>query len=302
MSWHSRTSPLITAELVGQPGGLAKVKTGQAAQTSRARGLSRWSSKRYGIATGWVLLTVATVTSCSGNVADMPGAMTTNSDVPARHGFAAAPATATSPPPTAELTDSATTTAVVPAAAADSLLIPPAQASAAVGVPMALQGMMQRPMPAASLAEHAECAALVYPNDQTFGHDYTAFRLSHLRNNTSDLVQIVATYPDATTAQRTFHATFNESIDSCDEVSAQDQQKTFESEFKVEAVTQDGAIWSTTPLVGRAAVGFFCTYDAGIEANVMFAVRLCKPDAGGSAVSGAIAEGISAKISGIVGQ
>jgi hypothetical protein len=84
----------------------------------------------------------------------------------------------------------------------------------------------------------------------------------------------VATYGDAPTAARTFHASFNESILSCNGVVGQAQQRTFDSTFEVEAVTGDSAKWSTAALVGGMSVGFICAYEARVEDNVLFGVQV----------------------------
>src|SRR5271169_6939451 len=210
-----------------------QAKTGPGAPSRRRRKVFQWPGTRHGVALGCVGLALATVAGCSGAVVNSAGTViTTTSPVGDRRGFAAAPVTAT-------LADQPPPTAGVPADKIDSLLLSPAQASAVAATTLGHQELRNTPMPAASLGDHADCAVLVHLNDQTVGHDYTAFRLSRLTDDGDDstyyLYQTVATYGDAPTAARTFHASFNQSILSCDGVVGQDQQRTFDSTFEVEA-------------------------------------------------------------------
>ena len=273
MTTHS-TGAQATGNIVGRADVHTQAKTGRRARSSRARKVFQWPGKRHGVVLGCVGLALATVVGCSGAVVNRAGAViTTTSPAPDRRGFAAAPVTAT-------LADQPSPTAGVPADKIDSLLVSPAQASAGAATTLGHQELRTTPMPAASLGDHADCAVLVHLNDQTVGHDYTAFRLSRLTDNgddsTSYLFQTVATYGDAPTAARTFHASFNQSILSCNGVTGQDQQKTFDSTFEVEAVTADSAQWSSTPLVGGVSVGVSCAYEARVQDNVLFGVRLCQ--------------------------
>ena len=272
MTTRSSTGAQITGNVVGRADAHTQAKTGRRARFSRARTMFQLPGR--GVALGCVGLALATVVGCSGGVVNGAGAViTTTSPAPDRRGFAAAPVTAT-------LADQPPPTAAVPAGKIDSLLLSPAQASAVAQTTLGHQELRNTPMPAASLGEHADCAVLVHLNDQTFGHDYTAFRLSRLTDNGDNsayyLYQTVATYGDATTAARTFHASFNESILSCNGVTGEDEQKTFDSTFEIEAVTADRAQWSTTPLVGGSSVGFLCASEARVQDNVLFGVRLCQ--------------------------
>jgi PknH-like extracellular domain len=274
MTTRSSTGAQITGNVVGPADAHTQAKTRRGAPASRARKAFQLPGKRHGVALGCVGLALATVAGCSGAVVNSAGAViTTTSPARDRRGFAAAPVTAT-------LADQPPPTAAVPADKIDSLLLSPAQASAVARTTLGHQELRNTPMPAASLGEHADCAVLVHLNDQTFGHDYTAFRLSRLtdngENSTYYLYQTAATYGDAPTAARTFHASFNESILSCNGVTGEDEQKTFDSTFEIEAVTVDRAQWSTAPLVGGSSVGFICTYEARVEDNVLFGVRLCQ--------------------------
>jgi hypothetical protein len=194
----------------------------------------------------------------------------------------------------------------VPADNIDSLLLSPAQASGIAATTLGHEELMKRPMPAASLGDRADCAVLVHLNDQTFGPDYTAFRLSRLTDGGDDsthyLFQSVATYRDAPTATRTFQAAFNPRLLACDGVAGQDQENKFESTFEVETVTEDNAQWISAPLVGGKSVDFNCVYEVRVQDNVLFGVRLCQPGAGASAATTAMAQQISAKVSEIVGH
>lgn len=272
MTTRSSTGAQITGNVVGRADAHTQAKTGRRAPAGRRSTVFQLPGR--GVVLGCVGLALATVVGCSGGVVNGAGVViATTSPAPDRRGFAAAPVTAT-------LADQPPPTAAVPAGKIDSLLLSPAQASAVAGTTLGHQELRNTPMPAASLGEHADCAVLVHLNDQTFGHDYTAFRLSRLTDNGDNsayyLFQTVATYGDATTAARTFHASFNESILSCNGVTGEDEQKTFDSTFEVEAVTADRAQWSTTPLVGGHSVGFLCASEARVEDNVLFGVRLCQ--------------------------
>ena len=277
-----------------------KAKTRPGAPSRRPRKVFQWPGTRHGVALGCVGLALATVAGCSGAVVNSAGAViTTTSPVHDRRGFAATPVTAT-------LADQPPPAAAVPANKIDSLLLSPAQASAAAGTTLGHQELRTTPMPAASLGDHADCAVLVHLNDQTVGHDYTAFRVSRLTDGGDDsthyLFQTVATYPEAPTATRTFRAAFNPTLLSCDGVAGKDQEEKFESTFEVEAVTGDSATWISTPLVGGMSIGFSCAYEARVQDNVLFGVRLCPSGEGASAATTAMAELISAKVSGIAGH
>jgi hypothetical protein len=304
MTTRSSTGAQITGNVVGRANVSAQAKTGRRARFSRARKVFQLPG--HGVALGCVGLALATVVGCSGAVVNSAGAVTmTTSPVGDRRGFAAAPVTAT-------LADQPPPTAAVPAGKIDTLLLSPAQASAVAATTLGHQELRTTPMPPASLGDHADCAVLVHLNDQTFGHDYTAFRLSRLTdggdNSAYYLFQTVATYGDAATAARTFHASFNESILSCNGVTGEDEKKTFDSTFEVEAVTADRAQWSTTPLVGGTSVGFICTYEARVEDNVLLGVRLCQVAKGEDGATTAaiatttIAQQISDQVSEIAGH
>jgi hypothetical protein len=112
----------------------------------------------------------------------------------------------------------------------------------------------------------------------------------------------VATYPDASTATRTFRAAFNPTLLSCDGVVGKDLEGKFESTFEVEEVTGDNATWTSTPLVGGKPIGFSCAYEARVQDNVLFGVRLCQSDEGASAATTAMEELIIGKVSGIAGH
>jgi hypothetical protein len=294
------TGAQATGNIVARADLHTRANTGPGTPSSRRRKVFQLPGQRHGVALGCVGWALAAVVGCSGGVVNTAGVVTiTTSPVGQRRGFAAAPVTAT-------LADQPPPTAAVPADNIDSLLLTPAQASAATATPLGHQELRTTPMPAASLGDHADCAVLVHLNDQTVGHDYTAFRLSRMTDNgddsTSYLFQTVATYADAPTAARTFHASFNQSLLSCNGVVGQDQQRTFDSTFEVEAVTADSAQWSSTPLVGGVSVGFSCAYEARVEDNVLFGVRLCQSGEGASAATTAMAELISGKVSGIAGH
>jgi PknH-like extracellular domain len=300
MTTRSSTGAQVTGNMVDRRDASALAKTGPGTPCSRRRKVLQLPGQRHGVALGCVGLALATVVGCSGGVVNSAGAViTTTSPAPDRRGFAAAPVTAT-------LADQPPPTAGVPADKIDSLLLSAAQASAVAATTLGHQELRTTPMPAASLGDHADCAVLVHLDDQTVGHDYTAFRLSRLTDNGDDstyyLFQTVATYGDAPTAARTFHASFNQSILSCNGVVGQDQQRTFDSTFEVEAVTADSAQWSSTPLVGGVSVGFSCAYEARVEDNVLFGVRLCQSGESASAATTAMAELISGKVSGIAGH
>jgi hypothetical protein len=276
MPTRSSTGAQITGNVVGRADAHTQAKTGRRARSRRARKMFQLPG--HGVALGCVGLALATVAGCSGGVVNSAGAViATTSPAPERRGFAAAPVTAT-------LADQPPPTAAVPADKIDSLLLTPAQASAVTGTAVGHQELRNTPVPAASLRDHADCAVLVHLNDQTFGHNYTAFRLSRLTDDGDDstyyLFQTVATYRDAATAARNFHASFNESLLSCNGVTGEDQQRTFDSTFEVEAVTADSAQWSTAPLVGGSSVGFICASEARVQDNVLFGVRLCQPAKG----------------------
>jgi hypothetical protein len=305
MTTHS-TGAQATGNIVGRADVHTQAETGRGAPSRRARKVFQWPGKRHGVVLGCVGWALATVAGCSGGVVNSAGAViTTTSPAPDRRGFTATPVTAT-------LADQPPPTAAVPADKIDSLLLSPAQASAVAATTLGHQELRTTPMPAASLGDHADCAVLVHLNDQTVGHDYTAFRLSRLTDNGDDstyyLYQTVATYRDAPTAARTFHASFNQSILSCNGVTGQDQQKTFDSTFEVEAVTADSAQWSSTPLVGGVSVGVSCAYEARVQDNVLFGVRLCQlatGDDGATTVANAtttIAQQISDQISETAGH
>jgi hypothetical protein len=254
------------------------------------------------LALGCVGLTLAAVAGCSSGVVNTAGAANTTSAVPDRPGFAAAPVTATS-----VLAEPASPIAGVPADNIDGLLLSPAQASAVAGTTLGHEELMKSPMPAASLGDHADCAVLVHLNDQTFGPDYTVFRSSRLTDRGEDdsthyLFQTVATYPDAPTATRTFQAAFNPTLFSCGGVAGTDPEEKFDSTFDVETVTENNAQWISTPLVGGRSVGFSCAYEARVQDNVLFGVRLCQPGEGASTATTAMAELISATVSGIAGH
>jgi hypothetical protein len=255
---------------------------------------------------GCVGVALAAVAGCAGGVVNTAGTLTTSSAVPNRRGFAAAPVTATSAPPTRVLAEPASPIAGVPADNIDALLLSPAQASAVTKTTLGYEELIKTPMPAASLGDHADCAVLVHLNDQTFGQHYTAFRLSRLTDGGDDsthyLFQTVATYRDAPTATRTFQAALDPSLVSCDGVTGQDRENKFESTFEVEAVTEDSATWISTPLVGGMSVGFNCAYEARVQDNVLFGVRLCQPGKGASAATAAMAQQISAKVPEIAGH
>ena len=307
MKTRSSTGAQITGDVVGRAEVSAQAGTGHGARFSRPRKVFRLPGKRHGVALGCVALALATVAGCSGGVVNSASVViTATAPVPYRRGFAAAPVTATSAPPTHALADQPPLTAGVPADKIDSLLLSPAQASAVAETTLGHEELMKTPMPAASLGDHADCAVLVHLNDQTFGHDYTAFRLSRLTDDGDDstyyVFQTVATYRDAPTATHTFHAAFNSTLLSCDGVAGKDQEEKFESTFEVEAVTEDSATWISTPLVGGKSMGFSCAYEARIEDNVLFGVRLCQPGEGASAATTAMAEQISGKVSGIAGH
>jgi hypothetical protein len=272
MTTRSSTGARVTGNVLDRADAHTQAKTRRGAPAGRRSKVFQLPGR--GVPLGCVGLALATVAGCSGGVVNGAGVViATTSPAPDRRGFAAAAVTAT-------LADQPPPTAAVPAGKIDSLLLSPAQASAVAGTTLGHQELRNTPMPAASLGEHADCAVLVHLNDQTFGHDYTAFRLSRLTDNGDNsayyLFQTVATYGDATTAARTFHASFNESILSCNGVTGEDEQKTFDSTFEVEAVTADRAQWSTTPLVGGSSVGFLCASEARVEDNVVFGVRLCQ--------------------------
>jgi hypothetical protein len=285
------------AQVTGQ------AKTGPGAPSRRRRKVFPWPGTRHGVALGCVGLALATVTGCSGGVVNSAGAViTTTSPMRDRHGYAAAPVTAT-------LADQPPPIAGVPADNIDSLLLSPAQASAVAKTTLGHQELMTTPMPAASLGDHADCAVLVHLNDQTVGHDYTAFRLSRLTGDGDDsthyLFQTVATYRDAPTAARTFQAAFNPTLLSCDGVAGKDQEEKFESTFEVEAVTEDSATWISTPLVGGMSIGFSCAYEARVQDNVLFGVRLCQLANGGTTAANAtttLAQQISDQVSEIAGH
>ena len=280
-----------------------QAKTGPGARSRRRRKVFQWPGTRRGVALGCVGLALATVAGCSGGVVSSAGAViTTTSPVRDRRGFAAAPVTAT-------LADPPPPTAAVPADNIDSLLLSPAQASAVAKTTLGHQELMTTPMPAASLGDHADCAVLVHLNDQTVGNDYTAFRLSRLTGDGDDsthyLFQTVATYRDAPTAARTFQAAFNPTLLSCDGVAGKDQEEKFESTFEVEAVTEDSATWISTPLVGGMSIGFSCAYEARVQDNVLFGVRLCQLANGGTTAANAtttLAQQISDQVSEIAGH
>src|SRR6204780_686877 len=188
MTTHS-TGAQATGNIVGRADVHTQAKTGRRARSSRARKVFQLPGKRHGVALGCVGWALVTVVGCSGAVVNSAGAVTmTTSPVRDRRGFAAAP------PPTRG----------VPADKIAPLLLSPAQASAAAATTLGHQELRNTPMPPASLGDHAACAVLVHLNDQTVGHDYTAFRLSRLTDNgddsTSYLYQTVATYGDAPTA------------------------------------------------------------------------------------------------------
>ncbi|MDT5232396.1 MAG: hypothetical protein QOJ56_5732 [Mycobacterium sp.] len=306
MKTRSSTGAQITGDVVGRAEVSAQAGTGHGARFSRPRKVFRLPGTRHGVAMGCVGLALAAVAGCSGNVGHSAGALTTISAVRDRHGFAVAPVTATSAPSTRVLAEPASPLAEVPADKIDALLLSPAQASAVAQATLGNEELMKSPMPAASLGDHADCAVLVHLNDQTFGQEYTAFRLSRLTDGGDDathyLFQTVATYPDASTARRTFVAAFNPTLLSCDGVTGQDQENKFESTFEVGTVTDDSAQWISTPLVGGKSMGFSCAYEARIEDNVLFGVRLCQPGEGASAATTAMAEQISDQISEIAGH
>jgi PknH-like extracellular domain len=294
------TGAQVTGNTVGRADAHTPANTGPGARSRRRRKVFQWPGTRRGVALGCVGLALATVAGCSGGVVSSAGAViTTTSPVRDRRGFAAAPVTAT-------LADPPPPPAAVPADNIDSLLLSPAQASAVAKTTLGHQELRNTPMPAASLGDHADCAVLVHLNDQTVGHDYTAFRVSRLTDGGDDsthyLFQTVATYPDAPTATRTFRAAFNPTLLSCDGVAGKDQEEKFESTFEVEAVTGDSATWISTPLVGGMSIGFSCAYEARVQDNVLFGVRLCQSGEGASAATTAMAELISAKVSGIAGH
>jgi hypothetical protein len=299
MTTHS-TGAQATGNIVGRADVHTQAKTGRGAPSRRPRKVFQWPGKRHGVVLGCVGWALATVAGCSGGVVNSAGAViTTTSPAPDRRGFTATPVTAT-------LADQPPPTAAVPADNIDSLLLSPAQASAVTATTLGHQELRNTPMPPASLGDHADCAVLVHLNDQTVGHNYTAFRSSRLTDDgddsTSYLFQTVATYGDAPTAARTFRASFNESILSCNGVTGEDQQRTFDSTFEVEAVTADRAQWSSTPLVGGVSVGFSCAYEARVEDNVLFGVRLCQSGEGASAATTAMAEQTSDQVSEIAGH
>jgi PknH-like extracellular domain len=306
MTTRSTTGAQMTRDVVGRAEVSAQAGTGHGARFRHPRKVFRSPGTRHGVALGCVGLALAAVAGCSGNVGHSAGALTTTSAVRDRHGFAVAPVTATSAPSTRVLAQPASPIAGVPTDNIDALLLSPAQASAVAQATLGNQELMKSPMPAASLGDHADCAVLVHLNDQTFGQQYTAFRLSRLTDGGDDathyLFQTVATYPDASTARRTFVAAFNPTLLSCDGVTGQDQENKFESTFDVEAGTDDSAQWISTPLVGGKSVGFNCAYEVRVEDNVLFGVRLCQPGEGASAATTALAELISAKVSGIAGR
>jgi hypothetical protein len=306
MKTRSSTGAQITGDVVGRAEVAAQAGTGHGARFSRPRKVFRLPGTRHGVAWGCVGLALAAVAGCSGSVRHSAGGLTTISAVRDRRGFAVAPVTATSAPSTRVLAEPVSPLAEVPTDKIDALLLSPAQASTVAQATLGNEELMKSPMPAASLGDHADCAVLVHLNDQTFGQEYTAFRLSRLTDGGNDathyLFQTVATYPDAPTARRTFVAAFNPTLLSCDGVTGQDQENKFESTFEVETVTDDSAQWISTPLVGGKSVGFNCAYVAHVQDNVLFGVRLCQPGQDASAATTAMAQQISAKVSGIVGQ
>lgn len=306
MAMRIATGTQVTGDTVGPLVVRASAETRGGARINASRTVFQLSGISQCVAICCAGLVLAAIVGCSTRWDVKTAVITATPPVSHRRTAVATPITATSAPPTRAVAEPAPPIIGVPPDRIESLLLSPAQASGLAGTPLGHQEVMRNPVPAASLVDHPDCAPLVHLNDQTFGPDYTAFRMSRLTDGADDsthyLFQTVATYRDAPTATRTFQAAFNPTLFSCDGITGQDQNERFESTFEIETVTDNNAKWISTPLVGGQSVGFNCAYEARVQDNVLFGVRLCQPDDGESAATAVMTQQISAKVSENVGH
>jgi len=171
----------------------------------------------------------------------------------------------------------------------DSVLLSADTVGDILGTNLPVQLKGKRPSPEAQLDQHQECAPLLAPGTKFYGSDLNLFRITLFEDDRDDpdyiVIQTVATFPDAQTAQ----SVLTKGIQPTSECNATVQVTDIDSkptwQLSAPKVSGSDAKWHQAQLYQGDPIGWNCYVDLRTAENTILRAEVCQMGNAGPAVS-----------------
>lgn len=171
----------------------------------------------------------------------------------------------------------------------DSVLLSGDTVGDILGTNMPIQDKAKRPMPATQLDKNPECSVLFGPDQKFYGSNLNLYRISALEDDKDQpdyvVIQSVATFPDAQTAQSTL-SNGMQPTSSCNQtvqITELDSKPTWE--LSAPNVSSGDAKWHMAQLYQGDPIGWNCYFDLRAAENTILQAQICQNGNAGPAVT-----------------
>ncbi|UMB67463.1 sensor domain-containing protein [Mycobacterium paraterrae] len=171
----------------------------------------------------------------------------------------------------------------------DSVLLTADTVGDILGTNLPVQLKGKRPLPEMRLDQHQECSPLLDPGTKFYGSDLNLFRITVFKDDKDSpdyiVIQTVATYPDAQTAQTVFTKGIEATAGCSSVVQVTDIDSKPSWQLSAPKITTSDAKWHQGQLYQGDPVGWNCYVDMHSAENSILKAQVCQMGNAGPAVS-----------------
>ncbi len=171
----------------------------------------------------------------------------------------------------------------------DSVLLSADTVGDILGTNLPVQLKGKRPLPEAQLDQHQECTTLIEPGTKFYGSDLNLFRITLFKDDKDSpdyiVLQTVATYPDAQTAQNVFTKGIQPTAGCNSVVQITDVDSKPSWQLSAPKITTDDAKWHQGQLYDGDPFGWNCYVDLHTAENAILKAQVCQMGNAGPSVS-----------------
>jgi hypothetical protein len=171
----------------------------------------------------------------------------------------------------------------------DSVLLSADTVGDILGTTLPVQLKGKRPAPEAQLDQHQECSPLLSPGPKFYGSDLNLFRITLFEDDKDDpdyiVIQTVATFPDAQTAQSVFSKGIQPTSECNSTVQVTDIDSKPSWQLSPPKASASDAKWHQAQLYQGDPIGWNCYVDLHTAENTILRAQVCQMGNAGPAVS-----------------
>jgi hypothetical protein len=171
----------------------------------------------------------------------------------------------------------------------DSVLLSADSVGDIVGTSFPVQLKGKRPFPESQLDQHQECIPLIETGTKFYGSDLNLYRITLFKDDQESpdyiVIQTVATFPDAPTAQNVFTKGIQATAgcNSVVQITDSDSKPTWQ--LSAPKITTSDAKWHQGQLYEGDPVGWNCYVDLHTAENSILRAQVCQMGNAGPSVS-----------------